>query len=92
MSGMVIGATPWTRAALATEDDLNPEAVAAVKLAIPDGYSIIIGCQRKPGQWSAHLRRVGSVGLGGEVARTHPYHTSVIAACWAVLEKAQVPA
>ena len=84
MSGQVHGPTPWTRGAIIGAD---PEQLARVQSAIPDGFGVTLFCHVKP-------RPLGAILWHGkdQVARVEAVHPSVIAAVEAVLRKAAVAA
>ncbi len=80
MSGQVRAATPWMRDAIRLAE---PESLARVQAAIPDGLHIALICGGRP-------RPLGAILVRGsdQVARVEPAYYSVAAACDAVLRKA----
>lgn len=80
MSG-VRAATPWMREALRMAE---PDGLARVEEAIPEGSHITLICGGRPRPLGAILVRDGV-----QVARVEPAYYSVAAACDAVLRRAE---
>ena len=49
---VISGGSPWTRQAIAA---LKPDELAAIHKAVPDGTYIVLGAERKPGNWVVRL-------------------------------------
>lgn len=48
----IYGGSPWTRTAIR---QLDPDELAQIDAVLPPGMTVMLGAERRPGQWIVHL-------------------------------------
>ena len=81
----MVGGAPWTRNAIRQYRHRYPEATATLEARIPDGMSVLIIADRRPGQWGAVL----TTGWR-EIARTERSYPTITAAAYAAIHAGEV--